>query len=112
MREIDLHIHTTASDGTCSPAEAVRLAKDTGLRALAVTDHDTVEAHAEARAGAARVGTRLTSTKWIGRARRPTGLLWGESNPFSTVCSRYLALDCAFAAKAQLADAPEESSAR
>ena len=56
MREIDLHIHTTASDGTCSPAEAVRLAKDTGLRALAVTDHDTVEAHAEARAEAARVG--------------------------------------------------------
>lgn len=56
MREIDLHIHTTASDGTCSPAEAVRLAKDTGLRALAVTDHDTVEAHAEARAEAARIG--------------------------------------------------------
>ena len=56
MREIDLHVHTTASDGTCSPAEAVRLAKDTGLRALAVTDHDTVEAHAEARAEAARIG--------------------------------------------------------
>ena len=56
MREIDLHIHTIASDGTCSPAEAVRLAKDTGLRALAVTDHDTVEAHAEARAEAARIG--------------------------------------------------------
>ena len=56
MREIDLHIHTTASDGTCSPAEAVRLAKDTGLRALAVTDHDTVEAHEEARREAERVG--------------------------------------------------------
>ena len=56
MRRIDLHVHTTASDGTCSPAEAVRLAKDTGLRALAVTDHDTVEAHAEAREEAERVG--------------------------------------------------------
>ena len=56
MREIDLHIHTAASDGTCPPAEAVRLAKAAGLRALAVTDHDTVEAHAEARAEAARVG--------------------------------------------------------
>ena len=56
MREIDLHIHTAASDGTCSPAEAVRLAKGAGLRALAVTDHDTVEAHAEARREAERVG--------------------------------------------------------
>ena len=56
MREIDLHIHTAASDGTCPPAEAVRLAKAAGLRALAVTDHDTVEAHAEARAEAARIG--------------------------------------------------------
>ena len=56
MREIDLHIHTTASDGTCPPAEAVRLAKAAGLRALAVTDHDTVEAHAEARREAERVG--------------------------------------------------------
>jgi hypothetical protein len=56
MREIDLHIHTSASDGTCPPAEAVRLAKEAGLRALAVTDHDTVEAHEEARREAERVG--------------------------------------------------------
>jgi predicted metal-dependent phosphoesterase TrpH len=41
--EIDLHIHTTASDGTMSPAEVVRYAKAKGLRTIAITDHDTVE---------------------------------------------------------------------
>lgn len=41
---IDLHTHTTASDGSSSPAELVRLAKEAGLCAVAVTDHDTVDA--------------------------------------------------------------------
>ena len=48
MREIDLHIHTTASDGTDSPAEVVRRASEMGLRAIAITDHDTVNGYAEA----------------------------------------------------------------
>ena len=48
MREIDLHIHTTASDGTFTPREAVRLAAEKGLRAMAVTDHDTIYGHGEA----------------------------------------------------------------
>ncbi|MBW2039424.1 MAG: PHP domain-containing protein [Deltaproteobacteria bacterium] len=43
MREVDLHVHTTASDGTMTPAEVVRCAKEKGLRAMAITDHDTVE---------------------------------------------------------------------
>ncbi|MED4586513.1 PHP domain-containing protein [Brevibacillus choshinensis] len=38
----DLHTHTKASDGTCDPAENVRLAKEAGLTAVAITDHDTV----------------------------------------------------------------------
>lgn len=42
MREIDLHVHTTASDGTERPRETVELAAKAGLRAIAVTDHDTV----------------------------------------------------------------------
>jgi len=37
----DLHCHTTASDGDHSPASVVRLAKEAGLAAIAVTDHDT-----------------------------------------------------------------------
>lgn len=54
MKRIDLHVHTTASDGTFSPADAVRLAQETGLAAIAITDHDTVSGYAEAaRAGAA-----------------------------------------------------------
>jgi predicted metal-dependent phosphoesterase TrpH len=39
---IDLHTHTDASDGRCSPAELVVRAKSAGVRVLAVTDHDTV----------------------------------------------------------------------
>jgi 3',5'-nucleoside bisphosphate phosphatase len=38
----DLHTHTKASDGTCEPAENVRLAKEAGLASVAITDHDTV----------------------------------------------------------------------
>jgi predicted metal-dependent phosphoesterase TrpH len=38
---IDLHIHTTASDGTLSPAEVLREAERQGLAAIAITDHDT-----------------------------------------------------------------------
>ena len=40
---IDLHTHSTASDGTYSPAEAAELAKKVGLSAVALTDHDTID---------------------------------------------------------------------
>ena len=45
---IDLHAHTTASDGSLSPAALVQKARETGLAALAVTDHDTIGGLAEA----------------------------------------------------------------
>lgn len=45
---IDLHIHSTASDGSLSPSQIVETAKKTGLRAIAITDHDTIEGSAEA----------------------------------------------------------------
>lgn len=38
----DLHLHSTASDGTCTPSELVAMGKDLGLSALALTDHDTL----------------------------------------------------------------------
>ena len=41
MSQIDLHTHSTASDGTYTPFELVRLAKNIGLKAIALTDHDT-----------------------------------------------------------------------
>lgn len=50
---IDLHLHTTASDGGCSPEELVSRAKAVGLRAIAVTDHDTMAAVPAAAAAAA-----------------------------------------------------------
>ncbi|MBT8340151.1 MAG: PHP domain-containing protein [Desulfatitalea sp.] len=39
---IDLHIHSTASDGTCTPEEIVAMAANRGLEAIAITDHDTL----------------------------------------------------------------------
>ncbi|EMF54482.1 hypothetical protein SBD_4150 [Streptomyces bottropensis ATCC 25435] len=45
---IDLHCHSTASDGTDTPAELVRKARATGLDVVALTDHDTTRGHAEA----------------------------------------------------------------
>lgn len=42
MAYIDLHVHSTASDGTCTPAQLVDYALKKGLSAIAVTDHDTV----------------------------------------------------------------------
>src|SRR5262249_45018831 len=42
MSRIDLHLHTTHSDGSLSPAEVLRLAHKAGVTALAITDHDIV----------------------------------------------------------------------
>ncbi|WP_461211453.1 PHP domain-containing protein [Desulfocurvus sp. DL9XJH121] len=50
MPGIDLHTHSTVSDGTLPPGELVALAKRSGLRALALTDHDTVDGLPEAMA--------------------------------------------------------------
>jgi len=51
----DLHVHSTASDGTDPPAEVMRRAARAGLDVVALTDHDTVAGHAEARAAAGPV---------------------------------------------------------
>ena len=40
---VDLHTHSTCSDGTCSPEELVAMAKKIGLSAIALTDHDTID---------------------------------------------------------------------
>lgn len=40
---VDLHIHTQASDGTCSPKEVVDLSIKKGLQIISITDHDTIE---------------------------------------------------------------------
>ncbi len=48
MKKIDLHTHTTASDGIYSPKELIDLAVRNGVTALAITDHDTVDGLPEA----------------------------------------------------------------
>lgn len=53
---VDLHTHSTASDGTLPPRELIRAAKDAGLSALALTDHDTVGGIAEAADEAKKLG--------------------------------------------------------
>lgn len=53
---IDLHIHSTASDGIHKPEELVRMASDAGLSAIAIADHDSVDSVAEAIAAAEKYG--------------------------------------------------------
>ena len=56
---IDLHLHTTASDGRYAPGDLVRRAYDAGLRTISVTDHDTTAGLAEAQAACAARGMTL-----------------------------------------------------
>ena len=60
-RHIDLHLHSTASDGTTAPEAVVAAAVQAGLRALALTDHDTVEGIAGAQLTANAAGIELVA---------------------------------------------------
>lgn len=57
--KIDLHAHSTASDGTESPAELVGAARAAGVTMLAITDHDTTAGWGEAVDAAVRLGVQL-----------------------------------------------------
>lgn len=59
-RPIDLHVHSSCSDGTLSPSELVERAEKKGLAAFALTDHDTVDGLDEAMECAARPALRHT----------------------------------------------------
>lgn len=56
---VDLHTHSTASDGARAPADVVKAAKLAGLAALALTDHDTVAGVEQAREAGAQLGIRV-----------------------------------------------------
>jgi len=56
MGYVDLHLHTTASDGVMSPSELVRYAKTKGLQAIAITDHDTIEGLEEGLSEGQKIG--------------------------------------------------------
>ena len=55
----DLHCHTTCSDGTVSPREIIKLAKQVGMSGLSITDHDTIEAYQSAVSCAKTEGLEL-----------------------------------------------------
>ncbi len=57
--KVDLHCHSTASDGVLAPAEVVARAHERGVEVLALTDHDTLEGLAEASQAAQLLGIRL-----------------------------------------------------
>ena len=59
MHEVDLHLHTTHSDGTLTPTELVDLCARNGLRVIAISDHDSTEGVAEAQAAAIKHGIEV-----------------------------------------------------
>ncbi len=59
MPRIDLHMHSTASDGVFSPREVVRLAKERTLTTIALTDHDTTAGWEEAFAAGRELGVEV-----------------------------------------------------
>ncbi len=83
---IDLHAHTTVSDGTLSPKELIGLAKKIGLHAVAITDHDSIEGHEAATKEASRLGMTLIKgiefdTYYRGRRLHILGLNIDAGNP-------------------------------
>ena len=57
--DIDLHCHSTASDGALAPREVVLRAHQQGVEVLSLTDHDTTEGLIEAQQAAQEVGIKL-----------------------------------------------------
>ncbi len=55
----DLHCHSNCSDGTLTPVQLIRLAKQVGLSGLSITDHDTVDAYETALPEAKKLGVLL-----------------------------------------------------
>lgn len=59
MAKGDFHLHSTASDGVQTPTWVMKTASAKGVRILSLTDHDTTDGFAEARAASERLGLRL-----------------------------------------------------
>ena len=79
MSLVDLHSHSTTSDGLLTPTELVMLAAAQGVRLFALTDHDDVDGLAEAHVAAAEAGIRLIngaeiSVTWHNRSVHVVGL--------------------------------------
>ncbi|MEW6217901.1 MAG: PHP domain-containing protein [Thermodesulfobacteriota bacterium] len=69
MPGVDLHLHSTCSDGTLTPAALVALAREEGLAAASVTDHDSVAGVAAALAAGQLLGVEVLSGVEIGSSQ-------------------------------------------
>lgn len=83
---IDLHTHSTESDGTLTPQELMQLASDIGLSAIALTDHDTVGGLSKAKPVAESLGIELVpgielSTDYNGTEVHMLGFYIDDTNP-------------------------------
>ena len=82
---IDLHSHTTESDGSCSPAQLVAEARRAGVTILGITDHDTLKGYDQALPLAAEAGLELVcgielSTKLHGHSVHLLGYFLGQQD--------------------------------
>lgn len=80
---IDLHTHSTASDGSMRPAELVRYAREAGLAAIALTDHDSMGGVEEAIEEGKKTGVEVVAGVEIGVEFKPEmhmlGYFFGDS---------------------------------
>ena len=86
MDYVDLHVHSNASDGTCTPTEVVGLAARAGLKAIALTDHDTTAGIPEALLAGAACGVEVipgieVSSSYKGHEIHILGLFVTDGNP-------------------------------
>lgn len=93
MEFIDLHVHSNASDGTLSPSQVVELARRQNLRAIALTDHDTLDGLGEVREAGRALGVEVVcgiefSTSYEGRDVHILGLDLNLQNAYFTEASR------------------------
>lgn len=85
-KQVDLHIHTTASDGLLTPEEVVEVAAREGLSAVSITDHDTIDGYQAAREKAGQLGIELVpgvelSMAYKGEDYHLLGYLFDCENP-------------------------------
>ena len=101
MEIVDLHVHSSRSDGTLSPSELVDYAMEKGLAAFALTDHDTVDGLEEA----LQYARALSHPK--GRADAPSRPMGQEGGPASS-CACSAAGNNAFAVVGSPQGSPTE----
>lgn len=86
MFNLDLHLHSTASDGTLSPSQLINKCAESGLKVVALTDHDTLDGIDEAIVQANKLGTIEVipgievSCSWNGIEVHVLGLFTSQDN--------------------------------